>query len=97
MFPYQKTDILAIYRNLLEIANNYSEKGYWKKSIDYLSSAAKWAYQFNYFYTDSAAESLLKRICNSTINPVEVKSPNNNKYVLLDSFCLDNRGLTQQY
>ena len=97
MFPYQKTDILAIYRNLLEIANNYSEKGYWKKSIDYLSSAAKWAYQFNYFYTDSAAESLLKSICNSTINPVEVKSPNNNKYVLLDSFCLDNRGLTQQY
>lgn len=97
MFPYQKTDILAIYRNLLEIANNYSEEGYWKKSIDYLSSAAKWAYQFNYFYTDSVAESLLKRICNSTINPVEVKSPDNNKYVLLDSFCLDNRGLTQQY
>lgn len=97
MFPYQKTDILAIYRNLLEIANNYSEKGYWKKSIDCLSSAAKWAYQFNYFYTDSAAESLIKSICDSTLNPVEVKSPDNNKYVLLDSFCLDNKGLTQQY
>lgn len=97
MFPYQKTDVLAIYRNLLEIANNYSEKGYWKKSIDYLSSSAKWAYQFNYFYTDSVAESLLKRICNCTIKPVEVKSPDNDKYVLLDSFCLDNRGLTQQY
>lgn len=97
MFPYQKADILSIYRNLLEIANNYFEKGYWKKSIDYLSSAAKWAYQFNYFYTDNAAESLIKRICDRTINPVEVKSPDNDKYVLLDSFCLDNRGLTQQY
>lgn len=97
MFPYQKKDILAIYRNLLEIANNYSEKGCWKKSIDYLSSAAKWAYQFNYFYTDSAAELLVKRICNSNINSVEVKSPYKNRYVLLDSFCLDNRGLTQQY
>ncbi len=97
MFPYQKTDILAIYRNLLEIANNYSEKGHWKKSIDYLSSAAKWAYQFNFFYTDNTAESLVKRICYRTINPVEIKSPDNDKYVLLDSFCMDNRGLTQQY
>ena len=97
MFPYQKTDILAIYRNLMEIANHYSEKANWKKSIDYLSLAAKWAYKFNYFYTDVAAESLLKRISDNTINSVEIKSPVINKYVLLDSFCLDNKGLTQQY
>ena len=97
MFPYQKADILAIYRNLFEIAKNNSEKGHWKKSIDYLSSAAKWAYQFNYFYTDNAVETLLKRISDNTINSVEIKSPGKNKYVLLDSFCLDNRGLTQQY
>lgn len=97
MYPYQKTDILAIYRNLLEVAYNYSEKGHWEKSIDYLSSAAKWAYQFNYFYTDNAAETLLKSISDNTINSVEVKSPDTNKYVLLDSFCLDNKGLTQQY
>ena len=97
MFPYQKADILSIYRSLLEIANNYFEKGYWEKSIDYLSSSAKWAYQFNYFYTDNAAESLIRRICDRTINPVKVKSPENDKYVLLDSFCMDNRGLTQQY
>lgn len=97
MYPYQKTDILAIYKNLLEVANNYYEKSHWKKSIDYLSLAAGWAYQFNYFYTDNAAESLVKKICHKTVSQVEIKSPNKDKYVLLDSFCLDNRGLTQQY
>lgn len=97
MYPYRKTDILAIYRNLLEIANDYSEKANWRKSVDYLSLASKWAYQFNYFYTDNAAETLLKRISDNTINHVEVKCPDNDKYVLLDSFCMDNRGLTQQY
>lgn len=97
MFPYHKKDILAIYRRLLEIANDYSEKGNWQKSVDYLYFAAKWAYQFNYFYTDDAAESLIKELCDKTVNHVEIKSPDKDKYVLLDSFCLDNKGLTQQY
>ena len=97
MIPYQKTDILAIYRNLMETAIKYSEKANWKKCIDYLSSAANWAYQFNFLYTDEAAESLIMRICDRTVPHVEINFPDKDKFVLIDSFCMDNRGLTQQY
>lgn len=97
MITYQKGDILAIYKKLMGIATRYSRKKKWKKGVDYLSLAAKWAYQFNYFYTDDEAESLIKFISENVVKPIELPSTFKGKYVLIDSFCFDNRGLTQQY
>jgi hypothetical protein len=97
MITYQKGDILAIYNKIMGIANRYSRKKKWKKGVDYLSLAAKWAYQFNYFYTDDEAESLIKFISENVVKPIELPSTLKGKYVLIDSFCFDNRGLTQQY
>ena len=67
MITYQKGDILAIYNKIMGIATKYSRKKKWKKGVDYLSLAAKWAYQFNYFYTDDEAESLIKFIINNLL------------------------------
>ena len=97
MRPYSKADILTIYKRLVRIACDYANVRKWHKASDFLSSAASWAYQFNYFYRDDEAESLIKRISESQVMPVRITSPEENRIVLIDSFCFDNRGLTQQY
>ncbi len=97
MRPYQKGDILVIYRKIMEIANANANKKEWQKAISALSCAAKWAYQFNYFYTDNDAEELFKRISEATVNPTCIASPQKQRAVMIDSFCMDNKGLTQQY
>lgn len=97
MRPYSDKDVLAIYRQLRKISYELAEKHNWNKAASYLSSAAKWAYQFNFIYSDSEADALIKRISDAQIKQVNVNQPIDNRYVLIDSFCFDNRGLTQQY
>lgn len=97
MRPYRKEDIVAIYKRLIKIACEYADKNEWEKASSYLSSSAQWAYQFNLFYTDDAAESLIRRISDSQVSHTHVMNPEENRIVLVDSFCMDNRGLTQQY
>lgn len=97
MRPYQKEDIVAIYRKLMEIASIDAKKRKWQKAIKGLSCAARWANHFNYIYTDKEAEELIKRISDFKIHHSIIDSPHNQKYVMIDSFCMDNKGLTQQY
>lgn len=97
MRQYQKGDILVIYRKLMKIAYADAKKKNWQKAIRTLSCSAKWAYQFNYFYTDNNAEELIKRISDATVNPTYIDRPKKQRAVMIDSFCMDNKGLTQQY
>ena len=91
-------DVLYVYSVLMKHAQkNFAKKEY-LQSLDYLKAAAKWAYDFNYFYTDAVAESLLKQISKTCLKSISIDvSHSEKRFVLLDSFCWDNRGLTQQY
>lgn len=91
-------DVLHVYSVLMEHAQKNFSKREYLQSLDYLEVAAKWAYNFNYFYADSEAETLLKQISNICLKCVSIDiSHSKKRFVLLDSFCCDNRGLTQQY
>lgn len=97
MRPYSDKDVWVIYRQLIKISYELAGKHKWYKAACYLSSAAKWAYQLNFIYSDPDADALIKRISEAQIKQYSVNQPIENRYVLIDSFCLDNRGLTQQY
>ena len=97
MRSYQKEDIVAIYSALIKSAHRYSDKGKWSKALTDLESAAAWAYAFNWMYTDRDADSLLKSIAVRTIPQSEINNVVPRRCVLVDSFCMDNKGLTQQY
>ena len=97
MRSYQKEDIVAIYSALIKSAHRYSDKGKWSKALTDLESAAAWAYAFNWMYTDRDADSLLKSIAVKTIPQSEINNVVPRRCVLVDSFCMDNKGLTQQY
>lgn len=91
-------DVLHVYSVLLKHAQKNFSKREYSQSLDYLKVAAKWAYNFNYFYTDAIAESLLKQISKTCLKNISIDiSHSEKRFVLLDSFCWDNRGLTQQY
>jgi glycosyltransferase involved in cell wall biosynthesis len=97
MRSYQKEDIIAIYGLLMKRAHRYAGKGKWLKALADLESAATWAYSFNWIYTDRDADSLLKSIAVKTIPQSEINNVVPRRCVLVDSFCMDNKGLTQQY
>ena len=97
MRSYQKEDIVAIYSALIKSAHRYSDKGKWSKALTDLESAAAWAYAFNWMYTDRDADSLLKSIAVRTIPQFQMIDKGPHRCVLVDSFCMDNKGLTQQY
>lgn len=91
-------DVLHVYSVLMKHAQKSFSKRKYLQSLDYLKVAARWAYNFNYFYADSEAETLLKQISNICLKCISVdNSCSEKRFVLLDSFCWDNRGLTQQY
>lgn len=92
-----KEVVQAVYRRLVKVAREEVEKKKWDSASDYLSSAAKWAYQFNLFFRDEEAEALIKKIGADLLGSTLIDSPEENNYAFIDSFCLDNRGLTQQY
>lgn len=97
MRSYQKEDIVAIYSSLMKSAHGYSDKRKWSKALTDLESAAAWAYAFNWMYADRDADSLLKSIAISTVPQSEIIDIIPQRCVLVDSFCMDNKGLTQQY
>ena len=97
MNPYTSQDIKNIYCDIVKSAKkNYSKKRY-SDVIKDVDTAAGWAYSFNHIYTDPDTESLVKSVAEATIQKVEIELPNSDKCVLIDSFLLDNRGLSQQY
>lgn len=97
MRPYTKQDILSIYEQLKTIAKKAAKDHNILKSIKYIEASAYWAYNFNWMYYDEELENLLKHISQEITECVDIINLNSNRAVFLDSFCLDNRGLTQQY
>lgn len=91
-------DVLHVYSVLMKYAQKNFLKRKYPQSLDYLKVATNWAYNFNYFYTDTVAENLLKQISKTCLRSISIDvSHSEKRFVLLDSFCWDNRGLTQQY
>lgn len=97
MKPYTKQDIETIYRQLMKRAHRNAENAHVDQALNDVRAAAEWAYHFNLFYTDPDAEKLLQTIADAHIPHKRVPSGAENRCVLFDSFCLDNRGLAQQY
>lgn len=97
MKEYSISDIIYIYNQVIEFANKSAEKKKWLSALEYIEASARWAYSFNWIYADYGSERIIQNVARSTLRSIEVINPNYNKVVLIDSFCWDNRGLTQQY
>ena len=97
MKTYSKKDIENIYSQLVNEAKRSFSSRNNKRSLRYIGASALWAYNFNNIYADGDVEKLLKSISENTISPITIENPLENRCVLIDSFLLDNRGLSQQY
>ena len=97
MKPYTKQDIEYIYRDFFYSAHKKFIKNKYDDALRDIITASYWAYNFNHKYCDPEAEKLLKQIGDKTIEPKNIGTPNKNHCVMIDSFLLDNRGLSQQY
>ena len=97
MKPYTKEEIRSIYGELLQLAHHEACRKHWEDALLYLEASASWAYHYNYIYTDPDAERLLGNIAKEALPIAQYSKNNERRCVLIDSFCMDNRGLTQQY
>ena len=86
-----------IYRKLTtKAARLLSHKNY-LQSLHYIKCAARWAYELNFLYADRDLERILIDITDESITKVNITSPSPDRFVLLETHGMDNRGLTQQY
>ncbi len=97
MKAYLPKDVQHIYNQLIQEAQSCVTKAQWVKALKYIETASSWEYNFNAFYYDEKAEQLLKAISDNNIKSSVIDNPINNRCVYLDSWCEDNRGLSQQY
>ena len=97
MKPYSKIEVEQIYADILRYAYRCYRRGHINRALKGLEAASKWAYNLNFIYTDADAEKLIKDIAENKIERKQIDNPIHNRCVLIDSFLLDNRGLSQQY
>lgn len=97
MRPYSKHDVEQIYHDLISDANKCYEKQMINDALKDIIAAAQWAYNFNFMYSDSQVEDLLRKIGDDIVKPITITQGHPNRCVLIDSFLWDNRGLSQQY
>lgn len=93
---YKREELVTIYDSLVREAEKHFFKSKYSKSIKFIESAALFQYLFNDRYADKRLNRILKEISTKLYPPQKYLS-NNNIVFFYDSFCLDNRGLTQQY
>ncbi|MBQ9670119.1 MAG: hypothetical protein IJV23_03775 [Prevotella sp.] len=89
-------NVNSIYQKLLDQASKEFECSNYNVALRNVENAARWAYNFNVFYTDSRAELLLKSISRRCLEKKQAIIEKE-RFVVLDTEGLDNRGLTQQY
>jgi glycosyltransferase involved in cell wall biosynthesis len=89
-------DIVETYNKIKNLAIKSYNNGYYESSLNHIETAADIAYKFNWIYTDTVLEKLLKDISSKVITQKNFKSQKGH-IVFYDVFCLENRGLTQQY
>lgn len=93
-----KENIDQAYNKVKRLANKAFEEQDYNKAILELERSAKVANLFNFIYSDSDSESLIRQLSARIISsPVDTFTSKQKKYVFYDSFGWDNRGLTQQY
>ena len=97
MKPISSNEVLSIYDGLKSNAVENAKQGHDLRALNFIKAAAFWAYNFNFIYSDSVVEDLLKDIAGRNIPPKEVVTADENRCVYLDSWCLPNRGLNHQY
>ncbi len=97
MRPYSKNDVKEIYEHLIRSARKNYDNRHLGNALTDIVSATHWAYNFNQFYFDPESEQLLKTISDVSVKLGKIDNPKSNRCVLIDSFLLDNRGLSQQY
>ena len=90
-------DVYYIYDYLIGRAKAFFEKKEFDKVYHFVKSAAKWAYNFNLFFTDETAEEIVKYVSRAKIKSKKCKFSNDERYVLIDTCSVDNHGLHQQY
>jgi len=89
-------DIIKTFNKIKHLAIKSFENGDHEKALKHISTAAELAYKFNWIYTDDDLEKLLKEIGERVIIKNKF-SPKEGRIVFYDVFCIENRGLTQQY
>lgn len=92
---YTLDELRRIYERLVTKAENAYKKNNLNRSVKCIQSAAELQYYVNDRYTDVRLEKLLQDI--SSQYSEEDLCLDNKTVLFYDSFCLDNRGLTQQY
>lgn len=94
---YKKEELVQLYERLVEKAQLFCKRGNFNKALTCVSSAADFQYHLNSFYSDNRLDDIIKRISLFLHKPDDNYLPNQDVVFFYDSFCLDNRGLTQQY
>ena len=90
-------DVVNIYKKIKCKASSLYQNNRYEESLKYIVAATRWAYNFNFKYVDLELETLLKNIANKSISEIKINSKATNRYLLLETHGIDNRGLTQQY
>jgi len=90
-------DVVNIYGKLYSTALSLYQNNKYQQSLNYITTAAKWAYTTNFKYADKDLEMLLMNIADNSISKIEINSDNNLRFLFLETHGIDNRGLTQQY
>jgi hypothetical protein len=96
VFSISKKHAIKDYERLKEAAFKACALRQYSKSLQLIACAAGQAYHLNFRYADDALEGLLEKISTEVLGQ-SLELPQEEKYLLYDSFGYDNRGLTQQY
>lgn len=96
MSKLTKLEIEAVFNKTKILAQKEFECKNYELSLENIANAAELAYMFNWIYTDDVLENLLEEISSKVIVK-EKFVPEIGRVVFYDVFCLENRGLTQQY
>lgn len=95
-WKYSLEELNCLYEKLVDKAIKKFNKRDYSAALNCIKSAAKFQYHINYIYNDSRLNGLLENI-SKQFYPVEERYNPDNVVLFFDSFCLDNRGLTQHY
>lgn len=81
-------DIKNAYRGVKAHAIRAYKDGDYERSMQYVRHCATIAQQFNWIYADEELEDLLKEMSTKIITPSTSYTPNENRVVLFDDFCV---------
>ncbi len=89
--------VLRVYDDMKAKINTNISSGNSIEALRQISQSARWAYNFNFIYTDIQIENDLRTIADKHLKHIKIDTLVKNRYVFFDTAGLDNRGLTQQY